>query len=61
VTKLKKILLDRSLLEKVKVIVPPVRIRNREDTLESLKKERLTAGVIKGREEFEDIDLVFQT
>lgn len=58
--RLRKIVLDRTILEKQKLIVPSIRLRQTEDTLEKLRNSSLCAGVINARDEFEDIDLVFQ-
>jgi len=59
--RLRKIVLDRTILEKHKLVVPSVRVRQVDDTLEKLRNSRLCAGVINGRDEFEDVDLVFQS
>jgi hypothetical protein len=57
--KMKKIMLDRSILEKHRILVPPVRLRREDDTLELCRRNKLTPGVILARDEFEDVDLVF--
>jgi len=57
--KMKKILLDRTILEKNKIIVPPLRLRNPEYTLESLRNSNLCSGVVFARDGLSEIDLVF--
>ena len=42
--RLRKIVLDRTILEKQKLIVPSVRLRQVDDTLEKLRNSRLCAG-----------------
>jgi hypothetical protein len=43
----RKIILDRTILAKDKLIIPAVRVRQEEDTLEKLRKGHLCAGKIK--------------
>jgi len=43
----------------VKIFLDPLRERRPEDTLQKLRKEKLVAGVINARDEFDDVDLVF--
>ena len=44
-TKMKQIVLDRSLLEKNKIIIPPIRMRRLEDTVEILRNNKLCSGM----------------
>jgi len=59
--KLRKLALERSILEKEKVVLKVVRLRRPEDTLDYLRKNKLCAACITGRDEFEDIDVVFES
>jgi hypothetical protein len=43
----------------VKIFIDPIRERQVEDSLEKLHKEKLVAGCINARDEFDDVDLVF--
>ena len=43
----------------VKIFLDPIRERQPDDTLQKLHKEKLVAGCINARDEFEDVDLVF--
>ncbi len=43
----------------VKIILDPLRERLPSDTLQKMHEEGTVAACIKGREEFEDLDLVF--
>jgi hypothetical protein len=42
-----------------KTYIDPVRVRQPTDTLEAVAQEKLVPAVIHGREEFDDLDLVF--
>lgn len=42
--RLRKIVLDRTILQKNKLIVPTVRLRQEDDTLEKLRNSKLCAG-----------------
>jgi len=46
--RLRKIVLDRTILEKQKLIVPSIRLRQTEDTLEKLRNSSLCAGKLLG-------------
>jgi len=59
--RLRKIVLDRTILQKNKLIVPTVRLRQEDDTLEKLRNSKLCAAVINARDEFEDVDFVLQS
>lgn len=55
----RKAALERTILQRKKIIVPAVRERELTDTLAKLRKERNCAGVLLPREEFPERDLVF--
>lgn len=42
----RKIILDRTILAKDKIIIPAVRLREESDTLEKLRKNQLCAGIL---------------
>ena len=46
-------------IDPVKLYLNPTRLREPTDTLEKCIKEQIMPGVIKGREEHDDIDLIF--
>lgn len=58
--RMRKIGLDRTVLDKNNIVLPALRLRQEDDTLEKLRNARECPGVINARDEFPDIDLVFQ-
>ena len=43
--RLRKIVLDRTILQKDKLIIPAIRLRQEDDTLEKLRNSKLCAGI----------------
>ncbi|KRX07887.1 Ribosomal protein L25/Gln-tRNA synthetase, anti-codon-binding domain [Pseudocohnilembus persalinus] len=59
--KFRKQTLDSPILQRNKIYVPPKRFRQMDDHLLALKAKGECTGILEGREEFEDLDLVFDS
>jgi hypothetical protein len=57
--KMREMYIRDALFPDVKIYLDSVRERKIEDTLQSIHKKSEVAAVIRGREEFNDLDLVF--
>lgn len=44
--RMRKIVLDRTILQKDKLIIPTIRLREEDDTLEKLRNSKLCAGTM---------------
>ena len=57
--KMREMYMREGSIPQVKSFLNPLRMRQPTDTIEECKKEKVIPGVIHGRDEFDDIDLVW--